>query len=594
VTDSLNSFGVTFALTYHKRRLTTRRAGDIAPIRKKGCLNFLYVPSQANLTNCFEMTNIAFLALAIQLPLLFLAAQKAMYSITSDGIAYLRIAKYYAEGRFDLAVNGYWSPLLSWIMVALPSFSENPIVAGRIAMAFSAVVYLLGSIKLIGTSGVTQTEALLASIVIALFSISWSVYWILPDLLMSGLMLIGLGYMLDHRNLEATAKSFLSGLLFGLAYLAKAVALPISLSLITFLAISRLVSKPMDAKLIVKAAAWNLTGFVFCALPWIVVLSYHYGKPTFSTSLKINHALVGPGDPEDCAVPHFGCSRFHPHVRGFHVPDPDRVTSWEEPSQLTYKYWSPFENLNSFIHQVKVIWHNAFVITKIIVGFDSLALGFTAMIAGFLLPITSVRDVLDQTWRLAAPITAIFVVFYLPVYATEARYYLSCYPIILAAALRFWMDLSKGNIPIPEYRFTTKRGAICWRQTLALLIILGSFFPNVYDLKRVLREGNANPSYVFAKDLSPKLSESVHRNGAIGFVGTPAGVAIHAAFLTGFPFYGGHKQPASSDEIIQSGAEFLIVDTNSTTAFNLEGNPAFELLDDRIPDLRTYQRVWRH
>ena len=27
-----------------ERRLTTRRAGDIAPIRKKGCLNFLYIP----------------------------------------------------------------------------------------------------------------------------------------------------------------------------------------------------------------------------------------------------------------------------------------------------------------------------------------------------------------------------------------------------------------------------------------------------------------------------------------------------------------------------------------------------------------------
>jgi len=33
----------TLGFSSTERRLTTRRAGDIAPIRKKGCLNFLYV-----------------------------------------------------------------------------------------------------------------------------------------------------------------------------------------------------------------------------------------------------------------------------------------------------------------------------------------------------------------------------------------------------------------------------------------------------------------------------------------------------------------------------------------------------------------------
>lgn len=53
--------------------------------------------------------------LTVQTPLLFLAAQKNTHTLSADTVAYLRIAQYYSEGRFDLAVSGYWGPLFSWL-----------------------------------------------------------------------------------------------------------------------------------------------------------------------------------------------------------------------------------------------------------------------------------------------------------------------------------------------------------------------------------------------------------------------------------------------------------------------------------------------
>src|SRR3989442_5565017 len=38
-------------------------------------------------------------------------------ALNPDGVAYMRIASYYAAGRMDLAITGYWGPLLSWLLV---------------------------------------------------------------------------------------------------------------------------------------------------------------------------------------------------------------------------------------------------------------------------------------------------------------------------------------------------------------------------------------------------------------------------------------------------------------------------------------------
>ena len=51
------------------------------------------------------------------------------YQINPDGMSYMRIAQYWAVGDVRHAVNGYWSPLLSWCLV--PFVWSGLICCGR-------------------------------------------------------------------------------------------------------------------------------------------------------------------------------------------------------------------------------------------------------------------------------------------------------------------------------------------------------------------------------------------------------------------------------------------------------------------------------
>jgi hypothetical protein len=83
----------------------------------------------------------------------------------------------------------------------------------------------------------------------------------------------------------------------------------------------------------------------------MVALSLHYGKFTFSTTGPIAHALAGPGEE----------SRYHPAMVTLHVPEGGRVTQWEEPSRMAYRFWSPFEGPLAWQHQLHVLQGNAVI-----------------------------------------------------------------------------------------------------------------------------------------------------------------------------------------------------------------------------------------
>jgi len=80
----------------------------------------------------------------------------------------------------------------------------------------------------------------------------------------------------------------------------------------------------------------------------VAALSLHYGKFTFSTTGPIAHALAGPGEE----------SRYHPAMVTLHQPDAGRVTQWEEPSRMAYRFWSPFASGEGFRHQFGVVMRN--------------------------------------------------------------------------------------------------------------------------------------------------------------------------------------------------------------------------------------------
>jgi hypothetical protein len=302
--------------------------------------------------------------LGAQLVLLAVTALRNWDQLNHDAVAYLRIAHDYATGRFDLAINGYWSPLLSWLITPLAAAGLSPLSSARLVMILSAIVFLWGCDavlrRLIGDPVTRSIGRWLA----ALNGVFWSVRFTTPDLLAAGLFAGTVALLLDERWPRKPVFGFASGAAAGFAFLAKAACLPLCLLTGAALLSVRHRRDGLPGRPAVSALA-SLLGLGLVAGPWIGALSAHYGRFTVSTTARIAHALAAP--------PAF--DRPQPSMSTLHRPEIGRITSWEEPSKMPYAYWSPFASAVNLRHQLAILGRDVPAIAWMLARFDALGLG---------------------------------------------------------------------------------------------------------------------------------------------------------------------------------------------------------------------------
>ncbi|MGH8532882.1 MAG: hypothetical protein ACREV1_09220 [Gammaproteobacteria bacterium] len=521
------------------------------------------------------------LALVIQIPLLIAAGSGHLNQMNPDAVAYLRVARYYLEGCFQLAVNGYWGPLFSWLVAPLLTLVEKPAVAARIVMGLSALIYLAGGTCLLRALGFDRMTVGIGAVLLALFSINLSVAVISPDLLMSGLFLLALHYTLAPG---AGRRPLVAGLLYGLAYLAKAVALPMALVLLTAISLIRVYAGGATRHPVMRSVTWGTIGLVLIALPWITVLSWHYGKPTFSTSGSISHAFVGPHNPD----------LKHPTFVVHHLPEAGRVTSWEDPTALRdhalYQRWSPFASIADFTHQIRLTLYNAYNVLRFLAEFDGIGIGITSAFLGLVLFRPWRRSCETYPWRLAAPATVLMAGIYLPVYADAERYYLGCYPLLLASA--FGVVGAFAELAATRFLTTVHATRPAAMRSVATVLVAASFGAALPGrLQQALSHGYVTPSYVLAQRLAPLLPSTE----PIVSVGDSGRVALYTAFLTGQPYYGNRlgKDNVSVTDLLKTGAGYVVVKRDLPLAQALSHHAAAQRLGGGLNETTWPVRVYR-
>ena len=510
-------------------------------------------PNIALARDRFHQTTLLFIFLG-QAALLVAAALQNLNVINPDAVSYLRAAQHYLDGNTRLAVNGYWGPLFSWLLVPCLALGAAPLTAARIVMGASAVVFLFGSVRLFKVMLWQPSRVLLSSALTAIFTAHWSVFDITPDLLMSGLLLLGISKTIedDLKRRQALA----AGLFYGFAYLAKSVALPVSLVLIILLPNLRAAAGSQPVRTCLRRVSWTLLGFTLIALPWIILLSRHYGYPTFSTAASINHALVGPGD--------LAQSHAHVMVRSYIVPALGRISFWEDPDPRLYDTWSAFSNFAMFKHQLRVMVRNLIQILINFRSMDPIGLGLVSCLFGFFFSFSRLRK---EKWRLAAPLVAVTAGIYLPVYAEDLRYYIICYPIFIAAAFGFADRFSAIDSPIGDPVVVARRSIMNptdWRSTIAAALVTACFsFSLISDLRQALRK-NESLEYAFAQRLSNALHNAPP--GPLVSVGDLNDVlydiTLYVAFLTERQYYGNEIDAWSLGEL--RGGYYLVVRADTT------------------------------
>jgi hypothetical protein len=170
-------------------------------------------------------------AFIIQIILLIKATWLHREAINPDAISYLRIAGYYLHGQTNLMVSGVWGPLLSWLIVPWLLVFDDGLLAAHAAVATSAVVFLFGTYSILRAMRLPSEAVVVGTWITVFLSVAWSVSVISPDLLMAGIFCYGVSRLLSGKW------SFGTGMILGAAYLAKHIALPLTILVVVGLAI---------------------------------------------------------------------------------------------------------------------------------------------------------------------------------------------------------------------------------------------------------------------------------------------------------------------------------------------------------------------
>jgi hypothetical protein len=482
--------------------------------------------------------------------------------INPDAVAYIRIAQYYVSGQTDVMISGYWGPLLSGLIVPWLLVFEDPLLAAHAAMAVSAVVFLCGCVCVLRAVRLPGPAILLGTWITTFYSVAWSGAVITPDLLMAGLFCCGTSRLLSDKWVAHARTALGAGLLLGAAYLAKAIALPVSALVLLALAGTHVVVSQSSLRQTVRAATLVAVGFLMVAGPWIGILSYKYGHPVFSTTAAINHAIVGPPD----------MPRSHPDYLHFYKPDTGRITTWEDATHLPYNYWSPLESVAYAVHQARVIRRNAHAIVQYLKSFDWFGVGLVSAICGYVFRTPWRQALRAEPWRLSFIPIASLAVMYLPVHAKDVRYYWVAFPFLCAASFGFTLHVA-GALGTQRAVQRTLAFALV---TLSLIMGNEGVFLQAFSLSE-----SANSYYRAAKILAHKL-KATGLIGPVAAVGPVHGAGLYLAYISNVQSFGGIEQVDDPEEILSSGAALVIVPRGTALAQQLREDRRFAGADKQL------------
>ena len=385
-------------------------------------------------------------------------APKSFDQIDFDGMAYTGIAHHLRLGEFHAAINAFRSPLISWLIAGLSLGSADYLHISKVISIASflscpVLLYVL-AVSLWRSRRVAALAALLFTLgrglsVEAISSVT-------PDFLFAALVLIYFIVLLRCIRRDHIQDWFLLGAVHGLAFLAKAFALP-WLALCTMAALA-LSSRSWRDKLARLGAAALIP--VLVAASWAAVLHSKYGVYTTGTQFKTNllqwtlHA-----HPPHEGTKYALLDDTSKELDEYTVDDPMPPQSWRWTYPVSLRQALPkimraeARNLPGALKELTVVVTPGVVIA------------FIVMI-GILI---RKKDLYPVEWQVALVIAlgAVSLMLAYAMLTFDGRYLFPLIPLVLAIAARFL-------IADPRLNYST------WRKICVALVVLGIVASLVY------------------------------------------------------------------------------------------------------------------
>lgn len=260
------------------------------------------------------------------------------YIFDSDAIGYLTVARHYADGRWNEAVNGYWSPMHSWLAAPFVAAGFYELHVFKALNGCIGVLILLLFHRYLRrynfTIGITGS-IMLAAVVIVLH---YAYFEVAADLL---LVLFLLLYFLISATTDFVSNrklNLLAGAVAAAAYFSKTYAFAFFLLHFSYL-------HWISPQRHYRNWIFGIALFLLMAFPWLVALHYKYGIWTFGTSGKLNWST-------------YLIYERNPDLLFFAPPYEKSVAWWEDPYLYQKNFYTPFQSIQLFLHQCKLFLYN--------------------------------------------------------------------------------------------------------------------------------------------------------------------------------------------------------------------------------------------
>jgi hypothetical protein len=481
-----------------------------------------------------------------------------------DGIGYINTAKKYLDGHFHAAINGYWSPLISWLMVPLMAAGKDGILAAKLVGVATALATILAAWRLLLHMGVNTVLRFLVGLTLIPVTLDFALVVTTPDLLMACCLLFYLAQLANPRYDRHWFSAPFTGLLMAVAYFAKAYALPLVVAHFAIIAITRLVHVRGNRWRTFMQTTATVLVLAVVAGAWMGALRWKFGYWMTGSSGSYNYNVFDA--PHRFTEPNLQPmeNRMQP------LPDPYSVSFWDDPTTYQYKKWSPFESRTNFRYQLDLIARNSNDLWEALNHYTWLALPL--MLLGIVLAASSADPAPRRPIRLVTIAMVLYPIGYLLLHAVD----------------RFFSPMSIMMLIIGAAGVQAACRAIGWawgRGSLVMVFICSSYllFPP-YDLNRHWKtdEGPIRLAESLKGILPP--GSSIASNNQWGDL-------LTVSYLLDLHYYGidyDHRGNALERELNRFGGkvDYFMVWGYSDSAF-LRRLP--EISHGRVPGWRIYQ-----
>jgi hypothetical protein len=427
------------------------------------------------------------------LVLFILGWPQYQYLFDVDGIGYASVADHYAAGDLVHAINAFWSPLHSWLIVP---FVKAGVPAYRAFKASNAVI----SLAILALGGSLAKPCLKDPRLGAAFQFTLAIFLLhaaynelAADLLCALFLLAYLRVLSSERFFGNIAMNVLAGCLGALAYLSKAYAF--GFFLLHFTLAHVLLNQGRKRWVLFL---YGIGAFLMLCLPWLLMIHHKYGFWSISTSGRVNMSIY-----------------LHPEVdqpETLLAPTHAGSPGWlEERWYAQRHFFTPFSSMGMFLHEIRVILYNIQQWLSCLFSISFLA---PAILFACLLRSLRQRERKDLFFLLA------FLV--LP-----AGYLLiHIEPRFLWALVPLFMVYGAGQLD----RYLTPQKGWAWVNILAWTVFFGSFL-----VEPVNQLHDSRGSGVETQRLAAKLKQEV---GPVRFTSNDLTNECQvAAYLAGSSYY---------------------------------------------------------